>query len=211
MPCPSVPIEVVVINTYGPNSHIELELSYEYKPGNRAYYTINQWEEAAEQWSLRRNQLTKLGPLYAAQFTFTINAHPCAIVREWRQWQKENLPNASPCYHNCADAVEWFVERFADVKKSSFTQPPFSVNHLCCGIPWLSILPFPVTLPGRVMSNIKAQITAREEEKTGKKLSALSSLSATLSMCFWKKEATTVAEGELEESLIQQQVVPINQ
>lgn len=197
------PIEVNVINVHGPNSHIELELSRELPSGSKLYYTINQWQEPDSDWATDRNGFVSWPFPFVSQYSFTIQADPAEVIREWKVWHAENIACASPLYHNCADAVEWFCERFADVPKSHFYQTPLSINHMICGIPWLSCAPFPVTLPGRVMDNIKEWRERPTQEQEQEQASSDKSVPTTIfsscfgGLCFWNKEPNITADEDL--------------
>lgn len=67
--------------------------------------------------------------------------------------------------------MQWFLEKYARVPKPDSSN--VSYDHLSCGISWPSLIPCPITLPGRIMSNAKYHIEQRNKENAKAKQSFL--------------------------------------
>lgn len=149
-------IKVHVLNFHSIWTHIEIVLeNTSTKP--HTYYGINRWETPTNNWSVA-------GPkAYIAQadssYTFDIEANPTEITKKWRTYWAETWSEAGILSNNCAVAAQWFLTEFAGIPKPSLSN--LSLNLLAFGIMWPSFIPCPVTLSGRVMSNVKFHIEAR--------------------------------------------------
>jgi hypothetical protein len=151
-------IKVTLFNIHGITSHIELSLQY-----NDYYYTINQWSRSLQEKFSKedKNELLTAPSFICSKYSFSIIANPEDIISEWKAWHSDHRAYASPCTTNCADAVQWFLTRFAGVPKPKSSKLPLSLNHLIFGITVPSFFKTPMTLPGRVIANAKFHIEQR--------------------------------------------------
>lgn len=159
-------IDVYVQNFFGPNSHIEILLTYE-SHGSSYYYIINRWELPQNAFLITSQALkNKFINRAGSNLHFQINADPDAIARAWRTKYSSTECRANIITENCADAAEWFLARFANIPKTR-SSSNISLNHVIFGIFWPSFLPSFITLPGRVFSNAKFYINARKKPMLG--------------------------------------------
>ena len=152
-------ITVHVLNFYSLASHIEIVLEDE-STDPHEYLRLNRWSKPERcyfnelnkpMWIENHEQLVKQAD---AQFSFTLKGvDKLNITREWDQYFKESQSNAYILGDNCAVAAQWFLKNYAGVPDPNNSN--ISFNHLAFGVVWPSFIPCPVTLPGRVMSNIK--------------------------------------------------------
>lgn len=153
-------IKVHILNFHGGNSHLEVLLQNISDDPIRSYI-INQWNPANKKFAnYSRNDYLKRA---SSTFSFEIEADPEEIVKAWREHQKETEPTASILYNNCADAVQWFLNKYAHIPSSRPFAFPMSVNHLIFGISVPSFLPIGITLPGRVMDNAKFYVNIKNK------------------------------------------------
>lgn len=161
-------IKVHLLNFHGFHSHIEIVLeNISTKP--HEYYGINRWSYPYDNWSIS-------GPKQyieqaSSAYSFDIEADPYKITKRWKKYWRDTWVDASILGKNCAVAAQWFLTEFAGVPKPSL--PNVSWNHLVFGIVWPSFLPCPATLPGRIMSNAKFNIKARDNPEIANKYSHL--------------------------------------
>ncbi|KTD50868.1 hypothetical protein [Legionella quateirensis] len=149
-------IKVHVLNFHSIWTHIEIVLENT-STEPHTYYGVNRWESPTKNWSVA-------GPkAYIAQadssYTFYIKANPDEITKRWRTYWAETWNEAGILSNNCAVAAQWFLTEFAGIPKPSLSN--LSLNLLAFGIMWPSFIPCPVTLSGRVMSNVKFHVEAR--------------------------------------------------
>lgn len=159
-------IDVYVQNFFGPNSHIEILLTYESNESSY-YYIINRWALPIHNFlkinqNFKNNCINKAG----SNFHFQINADPNVIASAWCTKYSNTASHANIITENCADAAEWFLSRFAKIPKTR-SSSNISFNHVIFGIFWPSFLPSFITLPGRVFSNAKFYISARKKPMLG--------------------------------------------
>jgi len=62
--------------------------------------------------------------------------------------------------NNCAVSTQWFLTKFAAIPQPDLSN--VSANNFLFGIAWPSFIPCPVALPGRIMSNARFHMEARE-------------------------------------------------
>jgi hypothetical protein len=161
-------IRIHVLNFHGVFSHIELVLQDISRP-EHLYYGINRWETPKLYWC-------KKGPKRyiewaSTDYSFDIEADPNEIIARWHKYWYQNQAEASVLGDNCAVAAMWFLQEFAGIPQPSLSN--LSWNHLALGIIWPSFIPCPVTLPGRVLSNTKFHIEARQNPQISKSYSRL--------------------------------------
>jgi len=144
-------ITVHVLNFHGLFSHIELVLENT-STDPHTYYGINRWADPTNYWSVDGG-LKEIIDMASSTFKFDIKADPAVITKEWNEYWKSTEDSASILGNNCAVAAQWFLTKFAGVPEANLSN--LSGNHLALGIIWPSFIPCPVTLPGRVMSNVK--------------------------------------------------------
>lgn len=149
-------INVHVLNFYGPVTHIEILLENT-SVAPHTYYTINRWDTPKAEWHKKHQDILNYA---GSKYTFSIEANPNDIISEWTAYWKETDANSSILGQNCAVAAQWFLNHFADIPNPGLSN--LSMNHLLFGMFWPSFIPFPVTLPGRIMSNAKFHIEAKE-------------------------------------------------
>ena len=173
-------IMVHLLNFHGPVTHTEIMLEdVSKKPST--YYSINQWAppdvlgfstaDSFEQY----NGVSPLAIIDQASstFNFEIEAEPFDIALRWAAYYLKTLPKAGIITHNCGDAAQWFLTRYANIPAPNFYSTPVSINHLAFGIFVPSFIPVGVTLPGRVMSNAKFHISARDNPQAANQYSDL--------------------------------------
>jgi hypothetical protein len=161
-------IKVHVLNFHSVFSHIEIVLeNTDISP--HKFYGINRWETPGERWSDSRykNYIWEAGTI----FSFDIEADPQEIVNDWRGYWTETDQSASILGNNCAVAAQWFLKKFAKIDNPSISN--VSWNHLALGIIWPSFIPCPITLPGRIMSNVQFHVDAKNNNITGQQYSRL--------------------------------------
>ena len=153
-------IKVYILNFHRIFSHIEILLeNTSVQP--HEYYIINRWDDyIPNDWCPSRNYSK-----YHADsiYSFDIEACPEEIVQKWKEYHQNTADNASIFGNNCAVAVQWFLTEFAGIPEPSLLN--VSWNHLALGIIWPSFIPCPVTLPGRIMSNAKFYIEAKNNHQ----------------------------------------------
>jgi hypothetical protein len=149
-------IKVHVLNFHSIFSHIEIVLENT-STEPHTYYGINRWEGPGNKWSLT-------GPKQyiahaSSTYSFDIDANPDEITNRWGNYWYDTESEAGILGKNCAVAAQWFLTEFAGIPNPNLSN--VSWNHLALGIIWPSFIPCPVTLPGRIMSNAKFHIEAR--------------------------------------------------
>lgn len=153
-------IKVHVLNFHGLCSHIEILLE-DISAKSPSYYIINRWAQPNTRWtSWGKYIIDEADSVYS----FVIEADPLEIVAQWQKYWKATTPDASVMANNCAVSTQWFLNRFAGIPNPSLSN--LSVNHLAFGILWPSFIPCPITLPGRIMSNVKFHVEASDSPKT---------------------------------------------
>lgn len=155
-------INVHILNYHALCSHIEILLeNTSVEP--HTYLNLNRWARPATRW-LQSDcfwDFDEISPESASSsYTFSIQANPNTILKDWRNYWQATDEDASILGDNCAVAAQWFLNQFADIPDPSLSN--LSLNHLAFGIFWPSFIPCPVTLPGRIMSNAKFHIEARK-------------------------------------------------
>ena len=146
-------LTIHLLNFHGIFSHIEIVLENK-STEPHLYYGINRWDSPSKEWS-------EVGPrryigLASSVYSFDIEADPIEIQRKWTRYYRRTQDEASVLGNNCAVAAQWFLKEFARIPEPSGSN--ISLNHLALGVIWPSIIPCPVTLPGRIMSNAKFYI-----------------------------------------------------
>jgi hypothetical protein len=139
-------IRVEVI--YDTSGHISILLEDIY---NSSYYLIDRWEPAERYWSKEPIPVSFMGKLL--KHGFYIEADPEEISREWGAYWEATSSSAGVFGENCAVAAQRFLSHFANIPKPSI----FSISwkYLDLYIQWPSFIPLPITLPGRIFSNVK--------------------------------------------------------
>lgn len=190
-------IKVHLLNFHGIWSHVEIVLENT-STNPHTFYGINRWETPRVSWSTH-------GPKYNIEeansiYSFHIEADPDKITKNWQKYWHETWDNASILGENCSVAAQWFLTEFAGIPKPSLSN--ISFNHLAFGILWPSFIPCPVTLGGRVMSNAKFHVEARNNPDIAARYTNLflytSIALATLALAttvFGLAVATTVLTG----------------
>jgi len=115
-----------------------------------------------------------------SEFFFDIEAAAENIASDWLRKYSEWEDNKQS--YNCADAVQWFLTKYAHIPAPAFYSAPLSINHLILGLPLPSILPFPVNLPGRVMDNARFHILSRTQSKQEAYKNLIIGLLATIAL-----------------------------
>jgi hypothetical protein len=174
-------LKVHLLNFHGPFTHIEVLVEDESKTPH-TYYAINRWAEPWDAFLADEGDALRFA---SSVYSFNIDAEPQEIVNQWRAHHRETRSSASILGHNCGVSAQWFLTKFAGVPAPHFYSTPISVNHVIFGLFIPSFLPFPVTLPGRIMSNAKFHIEARKHPEKAMKYTQLHldtqlALSATL-------------------------------
>lgn len=172
-------ITIHVLNFHGIHSHLEIVL--ENKSAELpTYYRINRWGPPKDRWTPKDDEIDKLPhiksffrPFYphlimedaSSIYSFDIEVDdPNELIRAWYNYFGETRDKAFIFSENCATAVQRFLTHFANIPKTNSSDPDnVSWNHFAFGIMWPSFIPCPMTLPGRVMDNVKFHI---EKEKT---------------------------------------------
>lgn len=155
------PVRVHVINRHSVHSHIEIVLEDPLRGADR-YYNINRWvDEPAETWNCIC-PLNYYTPGEDSVYSFdTLVEDPDALIRKWKAYHEVQSSSAFDILNeNCAVAVKKFVEK--NLKVQDLTEAPDTWNHFIFGIMWPSFIPFPITLPGRVMDQIKASTMKKD-------------------------------------------------
>lgn len=150
-------IKVHLLNFHSLCSHIEIVLEKD-----QQFYRINRWEKPRNEWDSASALDSSKNYIQQASsvFSFDIEADPKKITQEWKTYWDETQETASILGDNCAVAAQWFLNKFAKIPNpDSFN---LSLNHLALGIMWPSLIPCPITLPGRIMSNAKLHIEAKK-------------------------------------------------
>lgn len=142
------------------NAHIELVLTFEHQ-GKPVFYTLNRWEQPESYWT-EESPLSSYDGYLIDKYQFTINKNPKYIIEAWKKYHQDTKESAFILKNNCADATQWFLEKFADIPAPNYKN--ISFNYATCGAFWPSLIPSPVTLPGRVMANAKYYIKKRAQQ-----------------------------------------------
>lgn len=161
-------IKVHILNFHSIHSHIEIVLENT-STQPHTWYGINRWAMPSNAWSL--NGAKQQLELASSTYSFDITADPDEITRSWKKYWSDTWNIASPLGENCAVATQWFLTKFAGIPQPDSTN--VSWNHLALGIIWPSFIPCPVTLPGRIMSNAKFHIEARNHPEIANQYSTL--------------------------------------
>lgn len=154
-------IKVHVLNFHSIFSHIEIVLENT-STTPHTYYNINRWVEyPSSQW--QEIGIDPTPDFYiqwaSSRFSFNIEADPTIITKKWQKYWCDTEPDASILSNNCAVATQWFLKEFANIPEPNLSN--ISWNHLAFGILWPSFIPCPITLPGRIMSNVKFHVEAK--------------------------------------------------
>jgi hypothetical protein len=170
-------VNVHVLNFHGPVTHIEILLENT-SVAPHTYYIINRWDTPKAEWNVSCQDILNYA---SSKYTFPIEANPDEITSQWTAYWKKTYASSSILGQNCAVAAQWFLNHFADIPNPSLSN--LSMNHLMFGMFWPSFIPFPITLPGRIMSNAKFHIEANkhpEEAAQYSKLFLYTSLAVSL-------------------------------
>lgn len=172
------PIKVNLLFLSG--HHIEILLE---KPEGRetSYYTINRWEAPAKEFCVNDNSVLNEIEDNNDIYSFTIEADPEEIIKEWTAFYEETLPREHILKENCADASQWFLKKFCDIDKPRFwgpvytndqITPSFDLSQLLPERAWAqgiqlpavylpSALPLPFSIPRRVFENARMHLEIR--------------------------------------------------
>jgi hypothetical protein len=156
-------IEVHVLNFHGIWSRIEIVLKNT-STIPATYYGINSLANPSNQWEVHglQSSIDEANSIYS----FDIDANPDEIAKNWQNyWLNTDIGK------NGALAAQWFLTAFAGIPKPDLSN--VSVNHLAFGIMWPSFIPCPMMLPGRVMSNAKFYIEAKNHPEQAAKYTRL--------------------------------------
>lgn len=160
-------IKVHVLNFHGIFSHIEIVLENTASQPH-VFFCINRWDKPSDKWSTApRNCIDWASSTYS----FDIYADPDEISSKWRKYWYATESQASILGLNCATAAQWFLREFAAIPNPDHLN--VSWNHLAFGIVWSSLIPCPVTLPGRIMSNAKFYMEAKTNPQIANQYSHL--------------------------------------
>lgn len=66
--------------------------------------------------------------------------------------------------YTCADVVQWFLNKYMGIRTPYFFTAPITINHFALGISVPSILPNPLTLPGRIFDNVQFYLKSRQQK-----------------------------------------------
>lgn len=164
-------IIVHLLNFHGIYSHIEILLE-NISESPHQFYPLDRWTKPWKTWHRYEPRwVSGLTIMETASsiFSFVIEADPEEIAREWKQFWDSSQDIIFT--RNCADATQWFLKNYANIPNPNLSN--LSLNHFILGIPWPSFIPCPITLPGRVMSNAKFYIKAREHPEIAEQYSYL--------------------------------------
>ena len=164
-------IKVHLLNFHGPVTHIEIMLeNLSVKPST--FYSINRWAPPLNAFYSQAGHEEIINQA-SSTYSFDIEADPDVIVHEWKTHYQNTLNDASIIGHNCAVSAQWFLTTFADIPAPNFYSAPISINHLVFGLFVPSFIPVGITLPGRIMSNAKFYIEARDNPEIADQYSYL--------------------------------------
>lgn len=87
-----------------------------------------------------------------SHISFSVQGNILNMKNDWEEYRKTHPYQM--VMHNCADATEWFLEKYINIPKSRACAAPVSCNPvvLCC---WLPSFFQCCTLPDRVMDHVK--------------------------------------------------------
>jgi hypothetical protein len=177
-------IKVHVLNFHGITSHIQIILE-NISETPTTYYCIDRARGAPEdKFSHEASELAARYKRYLKQadeiVDFIIDADPAAIIQSWKEYYKAaSAQEAFYCQYvdpvaaafvglltnNCADTVEWFLKRFAHIPKTScLDNRPLKMDHVVFGLRVPSCFPIGVTLPDKVMDNVKTYVESKESK-----------------------------------------------
>jgi hypothetical protein len=148
-------IIVHVLNFDGLTSHITIILE-DRSVMPHGLYQLDRWAGPRTEWrydSHVSEDISKFFKAAGAVYSFIIEADPAQITEDWCEYWHATKDNASPIGNNCAVAAQWFLKTFANVPEPALDN--ISLNYFALGVLWPSFLPCPVTLPGRIMSNLQ--------------------------------------------------------
>jgi len=107
--------------------------------------------------------LAKDGGLYVPQqfpqYSFMIDTDSQTVINKWQEYWNNTKNEATALGKNCAVAAQWFLTQFANIPEPNHSN--ISLNHAFLGLVWPSFIPSPASLPGRIMSNAKFYLDAR--------------------------------------------------
>ncbi len=162
-------IKVHVLNFHSIFTHIEIVLeNMSVEP--HQYYGVNRWEEPGCWNSYSYSYKNYIGEA-SSVYSFDIKEEPSKIAHNWHEYWHNSWGESAVLGKNCGHAAQWFLREFAQIPDPSFSN--ISFNHAILGIVWPSIIPLPVTLPGRIMSNVKFHVEARNNSKQAMQYSKL--------------------------------------
>ena len=151
-------IKVHVLNFHSIWSHVELVLENT-STQPHTYYGINRWQGPGFNWGNGAKYAIREA---SSTYSFDIEAEPNELVSSWKEYWYGTWGSANIVGNNCAVAAQWFLTKFAGIPEPGLSN--ISLNHLAFGIVWPSLIPCPVTLPGRIMSNVKFHVEAKNRE-----------------------------------------------
>lgn len=163
-------IRVHLLNSYSMDfSHMDVVLE-NLSPKIHTFYCIDRWETPRATWG--RKDLE--GYVKEADFvcSFDIVADPAEITKRWKKYREDTSENARLLGENCATAGQWFLSEFADIPKPDLFSN-VSLDYLGLGVVWPSFIPCFVTLPGRVLSNAKFHVEAKNNPEISTQYSCL--------------------------------------
>lgn len=161
-------IKVHLLNFHGPfNSHIEIVLE-NLSDKNRGFYNLDRWSTPLKTWGKKpEGYIANASSVYS----FDIIADPYDITNSWINYWYDTEEDARVLGDNCAVATQWFLSKFAGIPQPGSSN--FSLNYLSCGVVWPSFIPCFVTLPGRILSNAKFHLEAKNNPEMAAQYSRL--------------------------------------
>lgn len=145
-------IKLHILNFHKINvSHIEIVLENTSTP-SPTYYFINRGTKPRDGWDPPGGLCDRRLKAANSTYCFEIEADTNEIMQKWKEYYFQTKKNVFG--ENCAVAVQRFLTEFANIPEPSHRLNP-TWNYFTCGIFWPSVIPCPLTLPGRVMDNVK--------------------------------------------------------
>jgi hypothetical protein len=160
----NVRVHVLLFKNYN-NDHLEIVLELT-RQKEGYYYLIDQWSHAKAIFSKTCRMCLKSGEFIDLPFgdyidmadekkIINIEASPEEIIQCWQEKQAKTTKHwFQAVNHNCADAVIWFLNKYAEMPEPSPFQKPVTYNHSLWGCCMPSFFQC-VSIPEQVMGHFK--------------------------------------------------------
>lgn len=158
--------------------HIEILLE-QGTAENKLFYSMNRWKPPRDTWepddeiiSLNNREKPRKAGRFKSlltraeeNYSFTIEACPNEIIRDWKDYHASTQESAFIFGQNCAVATQRFLEKYASIPNPIGFSAPFQVNQIYYYLHWPSFFPAFALIPHKVFHHAKFHLETRRQNE----------------------------------------------